>query len=187
MPFDPISTVLAAALFAPAIQTGARYSESAYQARLGTTAPGTDRPVLAQTPTTSKLYEARTSHVLDLREALLRQLDNYASYPAGWDGPGSNAPTAASIEAAKVFLSAYPGGLKLPVPMLSPTGDVGFYWSGESGYADINFDADGVASFFSRSLDGVEHFVEGINARQLSRDWFFEALGEVCSPTAMAA
>ena len=131
-------------------------------------------------PTTAAIY-------FDKRELLIAEVEAYKELRAGWDGEGSCSTTHASVDTAKAFIGSYPGGLPLPTPMLSSSGEVGFYWDLEQGYADISFEPDGAASFFSRTHSGNELFQPGLNQASFRRAWYFEVLGALAASTSIAA
>lgn len=188
MPLDPISTVLAAALFAPLVPTSARYSDRIQQPP-ALEPLSTDRLVLnTKADTEINLYTpGRATSMVDLRDMIYAQLDRYEAYGEAWDGPGSFGPSTESLHAARQFLKGLTGGLPLPLPMLSSSGEVGFYWDEERGYADLSFDRRGVGSFFLRTAQGQETYVEDVAPDALTRKWLFENLGEICAPLALAA
>jgi len=175
-------------LYAPAVPTSARYSYVAPPARV-TERAATERLVVQCHVQTEidHYYQIQVSQSTDLRELINAQLDQYKGYSAGWDGSGSLGPSAESLTAARQFLAAFAGGLPLPVPMLSPSGEVGFYWDERGGYADISFDQGGSGSFFSRTEGGDEIYEEGLTSQRFTRDWLFAHLGEICAPQALAA
>lgn len=188
MPFDPFSTVLAAALYAPIAfgankwrPTGATEGKHAETTEL-------DIPLMGQdVPTAWTMREGTSPMVADRLTAISSEVQGYAGLVFGWDGPESAGPSSACVEAAARFVRSIPPGLPLPVPMVSSAGEIGFYWNEEGGYGDINFDAEGTASFFSRASDGSERFMDGLSVAGLDRAWFFDALGDIAAPAAQAA
>lgn len=136
---------------------------------------------------TSILLPSVKSNYLDLGQALKQQIQIYAQQTDEWDGPGSVAPSPASSSAAMSFIDLVPGGLPLPTPMMTPKGEVGFYWDFQHGYADVSFAWDGLGSFFSRTKAGEEHYSENLSTHQFTRQWFFDAIGALSSPSAIAA
>lgn len=125
--------------------------------------------------------------VLDRRDLLVSKVNSFKKLEAGWDGSGSVPPADRSYEAALKFIDLLPGGIPVPSPMLSSDGHVGFYWDLEGGFADLNFEYNGAASFFSRTKYGVEFFAEELWIEDFSRQWFFDMLGEMAAPTQVAA
>ena len=96
------------------------------------------------------------------RELLQRLIGQFAAIHDGWNGEGSVAPNAAAVNAARTFLDSIPPGIALPTPMMTELGEMEFYWSLPTGYADISFDAEGIGSFFVRDQDGNEYFAESL-------------------------
>jgi hypothetical protein len=68
------------------------------------------------------------------------EVTQYGNLSNGWDGKGSKAPPAASIEVALEFLRAIPEWLSMPTPMVSGNGNLGFYWDRQSTYVDVEID-----------------------------------------------
>jgi hypothetical protein len=81
-------------------------------------------------------------------------IEQFAEIHDGWNGAGSVAPRAASVNAARTFLESIPPGVALPTPMITELGEMEFYWSLPTGYADISFDAEGIGSLFIRQGAG---------------------------------
>lgn len=124
---------------------------------------------------------------VDRRDLLTKELDEFCTLRDGWDHEDSLAAASASIAAARKFLEIFPGGLPLPRPMLSSKGEAGFYWDLDGGFADLSFDTNGTASFFSRSHEGIENFQEALSVEDLNRNWSFNALGYLAAPKLVAA
>lgn len=97
------------------------------------------------------------------QELLQRLIAQLADLPDGWNGEGSAGPSAKAVDAARTFLQSIPPGIPLPTPMLTEGGDMEFYWSLPTGYADISFDANGVGSLFARNQSGEESFFESLS------------------------
>ena len=123
----------------------------------------------------------------DLADALRTKALMYSEFEDGWDGEGSVAATGTCGDAALAFIDSLPGGLPLPGIMMSFSGEIGFYWDLSGGYADISFAKDGVGSFFSRSSQAQEVFIEELKQGQFTRDWFFGQLGAMAAPVLQAA
>ena len=91
------------------------------------------------------------------------QIESYGSLEEGWDGPDSQPPQQAHIEAARSILRSLPAGTPIPKPMLSSSGDLGLYWEDPEWMADIAIDGDHEFSLFFRSRDRrVEVLKSGI-------------------------
>ena len=101
------------------------------------------------------------------RALLQRLIEQFAAIHGGWNGAGSVAPRAASVNAARTFLESIPPGVALPTPMITEIGEMEFYWSLPTGYADISFDAEGIGSLFIRSMGSDEFFEEGFDPQFL--------------------
>ena len=189
---EPLSTlVLVAAFLAPVPLTkrpdwnfaGTRFSDSS-----GDGVATTNDLVLAPTVITEDVVMPPSAGaVSDRRVYLLQKVREFQGFSDGWDGVGSVAPMTNSAEASIKFIYCLPGGIPLPKAMVAATGEVGFYWDLEGGYADISFEGNCSASFFSRDRRGAEYFVEGLTQDTFSRAWFFEVLGKLASPSKFAA
>lgn len=138
----------------------------------GAAAPPTQRLVAPHNP----------APILDARDFLHAEIQDYARLDDGWNGDGSQRPTAQSVGAADAFLDAIPAGMPLPKPMISSCGHIEFFWDLPSGYADISFDAEGAASFFARDQRRQELFLDELQASAFTRAWFEEALGHISAP-----
>ena len=189
MPIDPISTVLVAALYAPiALSANRAWRTTEFHGSQASELFETDRPVLAFETATTRLASSLFKQALPNRHvAVLNEILHYGKFQNGWDGPRSVGPSLNSVKAAESFVHALPAGLPLPTPMVSGTGEVGFYWNEEAGYADMSFDAEGVGSFFSKDQSGEEFFEDEVRVSELRRDWFFEKLGVIATPVRQAA
>lgn len=94
------------------------------------------------------------SHVAMSRvDWIVAQIESYSSLQEGWDGPGSEPPQVAHIEAARSILRSLPAGTPIPKPMLSSSGELGLYWEGPDWMADIAIESDDEFSLFFRSRD----------------------------------
>ena len=188
---EPLSTLaLVAAFLAPVPLTrrpdfSAGYSGESRHVFIG---EATETVVSVEAGATESLVLVPGAQkVVDRVDQLRRELQLYQGLSDGWDGEGSLQPHHTSIDAAQRFVGMLPSGLPLPRPMLSNAGEVGFYWDLTGGFADISFDANGLASFFSRTHVGVELYRDGIRSEVFTRDWFFQLLGEMAAPAKMAA
>jgi hypothetical protein len=148
----------------------------------------TDQPLFATSSPTEQLLDPVGSNVRpDLKMVLQSELELYLALPEGWDGDGSRKAAPRSYEAANAFIESFPAGLPLPRPMFSASGHIGFFWDLPNGFADLSFDEDGTASFFSRSRDGVENYADELTVDGLTREWAFHSLGAVAAPVLQAA
>lgn len=189
---DPISTlVLVASFLAPVPLTKRpEWAEKVCLSDYSQGASTTNTTVLISASTVSTasiLMEPSSSPILDRRVLLAHEIQSYKFLKDGWDGSGGVSAFQKSMDAALYFVEKIPGGLPLPGAMLSSSGEVGFFWDVESGYADINFAPDGSASFFSRTHSGQEYFQESLAGDSFTREWFFQVLGAVSAPKTKAA
>ncbi len=124
----------------------------------------TEHALLQRTPAATEmcLQLDALSGVYSKRELLQRLIGQFAAIHDGWNGEGSVAPNAAAVNAARTFLDSIPPGIALPTPMMTELGEMEFYWSLPTGYADISFDAEGTGSLFVRDQDGNEYFAESL-------------------------
>lgn len=124
----------------------------------------TEHALLQRTPAATEmcLQLDALSGVYSKRELLQRLIGQFAAIHDGWNGEGSVAPNAAAVNAARTFLDSIPPGIALPTPMMTELGEMEFYWSLPTGYADISFDAEGTGSLFVRDQDGNEDFAESL-------------------------
>lgn len=187
---EPLTTLaLVAAFIAPVPATRRPEWTSATRA-LESTGPAldTDRPLLAMAASTEWILLPPASTIRpDRKVALSAEIDSYQRLRDGWNEEGSVAPTELSGAAAIRFIDSFPAGLPLPRPMVSSKGHLGFFWDLENGYADLSFDSEGVGSFFSRSKDGTEQYFADLAQAAMTRQWFFEMLGELSAPAVEAA
>ncbi|MDN5842913.1 MAG: hypothetical protein L0H54_05645 [Alcaligenaceae bacterium] len=110
-----------------------------------------------------------------------------SNYRDGWDGPGTHGPTKEAVGAIRLALDAIPSGIVLPKTMLSPSGDIGLYWDfANEGYADLNADAQGCLSFFSRDCKGGEQF-ETVPSILLGAQWYWARVGRLSNQGNRAA
>lgn len=173
--------------FVPALTPATELSFDEIPAPRAVETSATDSLSVAALAPTMWSLKQEDRHVSDLTEYLLRKVATYSSFEDEWDGPSSVAPTAASSDAAVRFVHLLPGGLPVPGIMVSASGEIGFYWDLDGGYADISFSDQGEGSLFVRSGMGDESFVDGISIGAIDRRWFFEHIGEIATPVARAA
>ena len=120
-------------------------------------------------------------------EQLRQKVQEYANLSDGWDGPGSIHASSQSRDAALGFIDQIPIGIPVPGIMISSQGEIGFYWDFAGGNADISFTESGAASFFARSGQSHEIYVEHLKTSDFSRQWFFANLGAIAAPDRIAA
>ncbi|MEF8754944.1 MAG: hypothetical protein V5B60_13580 [Accumulibacter sp.] len=164
---DPISTVLVLPAMAFRLATARpeyeRYAEN-YERTPSINRSDTEHVRVERAPTATeiRLLLPTPPPAQGKQEILHRLIAQFADLPDGWNGEGSVAPSASAVAAARTFLESIPRGIPLPTPMLTEGGDMEFYWSLPTGYADISFDANGVGSLFARSTAGEEFFFENL-------------------------
>lgn len=95
---------------------------------------------------------------------LAAEVDSYSSFVAGWDGPRSVTPDESHVEDAKRLIRLLPAGLALPTPMISPSGEIGFYWRMDDHFADVVIEGGQKASIFARNVvnGGQEAFADDV-------------------------
>jgi hypothetical protein len=98
----------------------------------------------------------------DQRSVLSSAIMAYRHLPQDWDGEGGVAPLKGAIDDALAFIDLLPLTAKLPKPMVSGDGEVGFYWKTGDGYIDVGFFGDGKITYYGRAVrEGLE--AEGAN------------------------
>lgn len=112
----------------------------------------------------------------DHLESIRNEIDSYGFLQDGWDGEDSFKPSIDVIERAKSLLGNLPSGLPNPTPMLSKSGDLGFYWNNESFYADLHFESEQSISLYIRNkIDGLnEFFFDDLPENLFNSNWIKE-------------
>lgn len=87
-------------------------------------------------------------------ELILNKIELFSSLEDGWDGEYSVAPENAELQIAKNLIHSLPAGIPLPSAMLNSTGEVGFYWSNDNGYIDIEIESSEQFSVYARERSG---------------------------------
>lgn len=72
--------------------------------------------------------------------ALVYQVKLYETLEPGWDGINSVPPSMETLETAIRFLGLIPLTLMMPMPMVSGSGVIGFYWDSPTSYIDVEID-----------------------------------------------
>lgn len=114
-------------------------------------------------PTSSDGY-ASAFMIIDKADWLQAEIESYRHLTAGWDGEDSIGPSNEDIEAAKKLIDHLPAGLELPKPMLTSSGELGFYWKADAYYADLIIEEKDLFSLFVRSR------------KHPDREFYFDAL-----------
>lgn len=115
---------------------------------------------------------------LDPFQAVEAELNAYLTYPKGWDGVESEGAKWADIQLASSLLQHLPAGIPLPKPMLSASGEIGFYWNSDHAFIDAMIDEDGTFSIFAkvRGEQSEERFFEGLRLEPNSISLLSECL-----------
>ncbi len=189
---EPISTLALVAAFLAPIPLTKRpdWSESLGRTEhfsIADRAPTNELIAPPDVATESIVLSPLANTVLDKRILIKREIEGYRFLENGWDGESSQSANSQSIQNACEFIDCLPSGLPLPGAMLSAAGEVGFYWDLEGGFADISFSTDGSASFFSRTVAGMEFFQDAIMLNELNPAWLFRKLGALATPRLRAA
>ncbi|MDT3678069.1 MAG: hypothetical protein ROZ64_04445 [Burkholderiaceae bacterium] len=97
-------------------------------------------------------------------DRLQSEIESYQTLENGWDGEGSMPPPSEQADAAKRLIGHLPAGIERPKPMLSSSGEIGFYWKADRFLADIEIDGPNSFSLFARSLTDpdVEIYLEDL-------------------------
>lgn len=103
-------------------------------------------------PTSSAGYSS-AFRVMDKASWLQAEIESYRHLPTGWDGEGSVGPSSDALEGARKLIDHLPAGLELPKPMITPSGELGFYWKTDAYYADLIIEEKDLFSLFVRSRE----------------------------------
>ncbi len=95
--------------------------------------------------------EQRPASVRDRRSLLASELKAYRGLEDNWDGEEGISPARSAIDHALAFIELLPLRARLPRPMVSGDGEVGFYWKTDDCYIDVGFFGDGTISYYGRS------------------------------------
>lgn len=114
-------------------------------------------------PTSSGGY-ASAFMSMDKASWLQAEIESYRHLPAGWDGEGSVGPSSDALEGARKLIDNLPAGLELPKPMITSSGELGFYWKADAYYADLIIEEKNLFSLFVRSREHP------------GREFYFDAL-----------
>lgn len=116
--------------------------------------------VLSGVSTSSASFTPTTIANADDKPAKLKDiLNSYLGLREGWDGYEGITPTNDAVNQAQQFvdrLLEYNYDYRLPKPMLSSDGEVGFYWDVYGCYLSIEFEEDGSFYFYGRDEIGHE-------------------------------
>lgn len=100
---------------------------------------------------TTEAHEQRPALVRDRRSVLASEMKAYRGLEDNWDGEEGISPTRSAIDEALAFIELLPLRARLPRPMVSGDGEVGFYWKTDDCYIDVGFFGDGTISYYGRS------------------------------------
>lgn len=109
------------------------------------------------------------------------EIKHYSTFQDGWDEPGSKAPSSIAISRISKVLLHLPSGILHTKTMLSSNGNVGLYWHQPNIHADLEFEIDGSASFFSRK-NSDEFFKDELTDTELTTDWLHSRLNALFQP-----
>lgn len=111
--------------------------------------------------------------LLTLKDEMYAELNMYR--PSG--STSSIASTDDNVDGAIKFIEALPVGIPLPTLMRSDECEIGFFWDNEVAYVDINIEADGKMSLFSRIRSSdKETFIEDIKIEEIDFIWAYKNL-----------
>lgn len=112
----------------------------------------------------------------DRLESIKNEIDSYRDLQDGWDGEDSFKPSDEILKRAKELLSKLPSGLPNPIPMISQTGELGFYWNNESFYADLHLeDEHNISLYVRKKTDELsEYFYDNLPEDSLTSNWIKE-------------
>ena len=120
------------------------------------------------------------------KERALRALQLY--HPDNPLGDTSIVTNPLHIEVAKGIIHSLPAGFPIPWVNRNDDGEVGLYWDDDDAYADIDIDADGQISFYSKLRStGEEQFIAGIALADFTPDWAGQHLELLTRKTSRAA
>jgi hypothetical protein len=104
------------------------------------------------------------------KDRTLQVLRSY--HPENPKGDSSITTNPEHIALAERIVNSLPAGYPIPWANRNDDGEVGLYWDDNDAYADIDIDAEGSISFFSKLRStGEEDFVSDIDIFDLNRDW----------------
>lgn len=115
-------------------------------------------------------------HYDDHLESISNEIDSYSLLEDGWDGEDSFKPSNANLERAKLLLGKLPSGIPNPTPMLSKSGDLGFYWNNEDFYADLHLESElSISLYVRKKTDKLnEYFFDNLPEASLTSNWIKE-------------
>jgi hypothetical protein len=161
---------------------------SAMAATAVTASPRWEPPKIERKPVSSKRLEydvaetniaiaepVGTAAFVSPRDRTIRVLHSYD--PRNPQGDTSIQSNPEHIAIAERIISSLPAGYPIPWANRNDDGEIGLYWDDDDAYADIDIDADGAISFYSKLRStGEENFLSDIDISDLSRDWANENL-----------
>ena len=121
---------------------------------------------------TTEAHAQRPALVQDRRSALASDVKAYRGLEDNWDGEEGISPARSAIDDALAFIELLPLRARLPRPMVSGDGEVGFYWKTDDCYVDVGFFGDGMISYYGRSgrANQEARGPEPFNRRALPKD-----------------
>jgi hypothetical protein len=104
------------------------------------------------------------------KERVLRTLWSYE--PGNPYGDTSILTNRDHIILAEQIINSLPAGFPIPWANRNDDGEIGLYWDDNDAYADIDIDADGSISFYSKLRStGQEDFIPNIVPSEFTAEW----------------
>lgn len=150
---------------------------------ISTVAIAAPAAVIALAPTSTEVKKIAQVTVqaapdLDKKERLYASLIRFL--PALYKGDPAAASTEEDIVTAIRLIRSLPSGIPLPKIMRNEDGEIGMYWDDDDVYIDVNIEAGGKLSLFSRVRSAnEERFVSEIDVNDLNAEWAREHLSSL--------
>lgn len=174
---EPLTSFLYATVMASTIATAAPRWDVSPNAGASVVVERSNRLIVEGQTGTALFYSFSPNQFPTQVVRIASELYRYLTLTDGWGGEGSLGPNVAATMAALDFIRSYPAGLELPSLMLSYEGEIGFYWSSTNGYIDLEIEAPGQASIYTRNREtGADRFIDGIDISTQDRSWFENVL-----------
>lgn len=101
----------------------------------------------------------QSNNPIDIAIGRIRTLSMYG---AGWDGENSiGADEQTVYEAEELIRIIFKYNVHKPIISLANDGEINFYWNFDGSVLDLGVFGDGCYSYYFRSKDGKEIFVDG--------------------------
>lgn len=107
----------------------------------------------------SDSYKRKKASSID---AIMFKIRKISAYADDWDGYGSSAPSETAADDAERFAVFNLAIRSLAHPSISASsdGEINFAWQNPKGIIDLGFFGDGNYSYYAKSADGKEFFVD---------------------------